>query len=81
MWGKGGKEGARDKMKKEVERKIKHNGSHCALTLSLSSECPAHALQKCGGAVSGLILGKILLCSAEVRCLQYTVVHFLPVSQ
>lgn len=39
MWGKGGKEGVRDKMKKEVERKIKYNGFYCVLILSLSSEC------------------------------------------
>ena len=69
MWAKWRKGRAKHKMKKEVERKIKHQGSHCVLTLGLSSGFLPHALQEGGGAASGLIPGRILLYSAQVRCL------------
>lgn len=61
----GGKERAKHKMKKEVERKIKHKGFHCVLTLGLSSDFLSHALQEDAGAASGLIPGKTLLYSAQ----------------
>lgn len=60
----------KEKMKKDVERKIKHRGFHCVLTLGLSSDFLPYALQKDKReAASELIPGKILLYSAQVRCL------------
>ena len=59
----------KEKMKKDAERKIKHRGFHCVLTLGLSSDFLPCALQKDGEAASELIPGKILLYSAQVRCL------------
>lgn len=59
----------KEKMKKDVERKIEHRGFHCVLTLGLSSDFLPYALQKDREAASELIPGKILLYCAQVRCL------------
>lgn len=65
----GGEERVKEKMKKDVERKIEHRGFHCVLTLGLSSDFLPYALQKDREAASELIPGKILLYCAQVRCL------------
>ena len=70
----------KEKMKKDVERKIKHRGFHCVLTLGLSSDFLPYALQKDkrGSIRADTRENSPLLRSSQVSLTHRS--HFFPVS-
>ena len=68
-----------EKMKKDTERKIKHRGFHCVLTLGLSSDFLPYALQKDRGSIrADTRENSPLLCSSQVSLTHCS--HFFLVS-